>query len=586
MRRAGAVAAALTVVLAAAGCGISANRDPVAVGDGLRQGQQSSYGTKDLPDPSQYRDPADFIKGFLSAAVGGGKPGQDQANAFLSGDALAWFAQNQPDQQTDDVWVIRLAGPPQARVQQGDRQPFDVNYRVVGTLTARGRLNKLMPSVLGHMQFYVSKQEKSTQLQIDKIDAPNAPKGLWLLDEALADYYQIQPVYYWDSSSPAVLVPDLRYLSGTTKSDAAADQLVTWLKEGQSFLGGVQLLPVGTDKTGTVTISDDVIQVRLNAQAIAGDNKAEAAKRLLYQLQWTLRTGSSLPSIDLIIGRNETYPVRPSDQNAKNFNLESLLPTSADVYEVADGKARAVGVANAALAKLLAGPENANVASAAFSRDGQAAALVVNQNNARSLTFLRTDGKAAPPNKSLGKDIGRPVWVPGTDEVLVVAGNELYAVSSTGDGGKTQITPKSVGKLRSVSVAPDGRRIAMVTTDGDVAVAQIVRTDSGISLESDAQVLPIDPDLKATGVAWTDRAWLCVVGKTNAGPMSYNVTADGAVALSYALTNGIDPSDVVAFPSGGRYPLNAYVLTTNGATYRVIQGSTAPFSYQSPFFVS
>jgi hypothetical protein len=579
------LACALAVLLATTGCGIAASSSPEVVehGQGLGQGQQGPNDSLLPGEPSTFTDPAALIKGFLSAAVGGNDAGEARATAFLSKKARDAFLKNQPDQPNGELTVIRLVGEPQKKADADGRVPFDVNYQTIGKLTTNGRLTKLIEpgDTPDQMKFFV--RNAARQYEIDEIQG--GPPGLLLLDSALSTYYTIQPIYFWDTSW-TTLVPDLRYIPNSTPAAPRANNLVNWLRDGPSALlnGGVQRLLPTTQLTEPVSKVGDVLQVKLNAQAIPSDDKtkADAIKRLAYQLQWTLSTGSDLPDIDLYIG-NEKYPIT-GDYGAFPFNGETSLPTSTpQVYDIVAGKVRPNGIADTQLPQLFTGTLNAGVSSAAISRDGQAAAFVTN--GGKNLTFVRSDGKPVAPSVRFSNEIGRPIWVPGKDAVyvLVISGSQLYSVSSV-DGSKVEITPRPGGKVQSVSISPDGRRIALVTTGGDLEVAQIGIEDS-VKIEPDPQVITFDPAFTATGAAWTDRAWLYVVGKNRIGgqPRYYKVTADGAVAIGKDLLVDIDPTGIVAFPTGGQYAFtDVFVLTAKGA-YSLGGGQPG---YTNPFFVN
>jgi hypothetical protein len=221
-----------------------------------------------------------------------------------------------------------------------------------------------------------------------------------------------------------------------------------------------------------------------------------------------------------------------------------LLPARGVKYDIVDGKVVPIAPGGTPL-PILAAKENQNVLYAAINRSATAAAYVKLGSDGRnkSLLIVRDGAPTVTvtfPAKSA--DAGRPVWAT-SDTLLIPYGGLLYAVTGA-DGHAINVTPQRVGKVQAVSMAPDGRRIALVA-DGQAYVTSFTPGDS-LSVGNTPRAL-LTGQVTALAVAWTDERSLYVAGKSTT---MWQVTADGVFAtnLSKAL-GGVTATDVVAFPT-------------------------------------
>jgi hypothetical protein len=565
------------VMVVMAGCGVDASAVPEDAGDGLGADPQSASGVAP-PRPNQFSVPVDLVLGFLKATAGAGETAVQQVRAFLNGAGRkTWTA---PEAQ-NDLTVIRVVAK-RTEATQGGRTPVVVDYQVVGTLTERGRLTKLLDPAAKprQMKFWVAPQpEALTQLRIDEIE--DAPEGLLISDDGLIEYYSIQPIYFWDDAYSS-LVPDLRYIVKGLSPATQANLVVQWIVEGPSpMLGGVQRLRSGATKEGVVTDDKGVLSIELNPLAAPDD---KAITRLLYQLQWSLRgNGSSAPALSLKIG-DIVRTAGISDTAYLPFNVAHLLPTDPQAFDIVAERVVALPTrpdGARPTVVLLDARENRGVVAAAVNRTLDRAALVVRRYDGTfALQILRRDEASQPAPRLVQAEMGRPAWVPGSQVVLVTAAGRIRWVNAM-TGALGELPLRNVGDVTGVSVSPDGRRIAFVA-DRRLYVAQLGVGEGKVTVE-EPQLLSITGSLAVVAVAWASAEWLNLVGTVGSAAVLYEVTADGVIARRKDLSTGIEPSDIVAYPTAGFAASgDVYVLTPSGA---YVQG-TSESNLRAPFFAS
>jgi hypothetical protein len=144
--------------------------------------------------------------------------------------------------------------------------------------------------------------------------------------------------------------------------------------------------------------------------------------------------------------------------------------------------------------------------------------------------------------------MGRPSFVPGTDVVLVPTGaadGRLMAVSIV-DGSATDVTGTLPG-VSSVSVSPDGRRVAFIAGE-QVYVSSLTVSNNSVTVGSTPRPI-LAGQLEATAVAWTSESWLVVGGTAGGAPALWHVSADSVVARNYSSNmGGLDVLDLIWIP--------------------------------------
>lgn len=582
-------ALAMAVVLAAVGaCGVSASGPPVKIGDKISV--PGDMGFDDAPKipfgPDNTSDPAVLVRYFLKAAAGGADNAPTRLQEFLTEKARnTWQPPTVAEGQTIPLTVIRIIDTPVTRLQVNGRYPVEIKYQVVGSLNDDGLVSDLPgdSSVVHDMTFYVVLQPDDS-LRIDQVEGNDLPMGPWLSDDALTDLYRPQTIYFWDATNTH-LIPDVRYLPLTLGRDQRAQRIVQWLLDAPSpWLTGAQFaqrLPSGAAIKEYVTNSNGTWTINLSAASGAGG--AEAVRNLYYQLQSSLRSANTTPSINLKI-EGQPQPV-PGNEGYLKYNLfNGLSATDTTSFDIDGDKVVALSSAGSP-PNVLKSAANANVAYAAVNRAGTVMALVHNGTDGkRTLQLVRDpDGAARDAQLPRNSKIGRPIFIPGTDVVLVPSNGHLWLVQP--DGSVSEINLPRRGYLSSVSVSPDGRRIAWVV-DREAYVAPLMPNGATVSIGANPRaVLP--NQLNATAIAWTGEAWLYVVGTSaSGGPAMFRTTVDSAVAqrvptdkltglpidvVALATAFPINPGQVLVFTPQGRFTFSPALSTGN--------------DYKNPFYV-
>jgi hypothetical protein len=558
-----------------AGCGVSRSGSPADEGDAAVVGSVTDAERPlTAPQPDSASSPEGLVRGFFQAAVGGGKAGADQVKAFLNGHALErWQESASPD--NPPLTVIRLLHPPTTQAVTGLRTPVTVDYQVLGTLTDQGRVDELLDPNTAQMKFYVV--QDGNNLRIDEIGNYPQP-GLMLSDDALTDYYRIQPIYLWDTSYKS-LVPDLRYVPLTYPADVRATRLVRWLSAGASgWLTGLK--PMEGVTGGDVLSDNGTLTVKFAAE---GPLDNDGLRRMLFQLQWTLRPpGSGSPNVRLVIDDKPQDVPAGADEYLSANRSWNFRQTSPPRYDITENKV----VANPGGGPLpvLAGVENQNVVAAAIGRGGAVAAFVRTEGTGRRyLQIVRESGVLETALK--GFAIQRPVFVPDSnDSVLVISGGRLYAVSGA-DGTVNDVT-RGGGSVTSVSVSSDGRRVAFVA-NGQAYVASLGVVNNNISISGFARPV-LNGQIVARSVTWLSESWLAVSGSAGGGSALWKVTADGVVAQSLSDSlKGVVVDDLVAYPA---YPaktnVDVLVTTTSQGVYSLLNSLAPEAGLHAPFYGS
>jgi hypothetical protein len=581
-RRIAAVAFALVLALAAGGCGVSASSEPEDIGDALvAGGNPGNEQVRLLPQPNVATSPEALVRSYLKAGSGGGDDAVKNVKSFLDKKALqSWH----PPTKSQQLTVIRLVGDLVPGATSGDRTPVTVNYQVVGVLNEQGSIEALTELVTRKMVFQVVPDESNnTILRVDEIagvDQP-PPAGLMITDDL--EYYRPQPIYFWDQAGKA-LIPDVRYLPLTLQRDARLSMIVQWLVSGpSSWLSTAPArLPGNTGMKGGVVTRGDTVVVNLNAAAVATPGGPDSIQHLYYQLQWSLLGGLTTPPLELQI-EDKAEVTGPAASYLPFDQTDGLNRVDKTKFDIVDNKVIAVP-ANGSQPDVLKSPLNQSVNSAAVDRSGNLAAFVrTGGDGRRFLQIARGPTSKVDGDVPRSKVMGRPVWIPGMDALLVPSGGRLYLVGA--DGKSTDVTVDPIAGVTAVSVSPDGRRLAVVA-NGQAFVTSLGLDGTSVTVGSSPRQI-LAKQLAVSAIAWTNEIWVYVVGTSNGKPALWRSTADGVMAVAIDLKQ-VAPSDVVALPltSARAQSFDVLLHTTTQGTFRYLNSPIQDADLKAPFFVS
>jgi hypothetical protein len=420
----------------------------------------------------------------------------------------------------------------------------------------------------------------------------DVPPELLMIDSALDRFYQQRTIYFWDKDY-TTLVPDVRYLARSLPTVQQPTTILNWLANGPApwLADAVQTLPPGTAAPDNVpAINNGTLQITLGAQAVQPGNN-QMLDRLRRQLQWSLRP--LLPhTLELKIGRQD--PVRYVDAEYLTSNRSYLLPNTPERFVVLNGVVRRRGDLPQAAepVPVLKPADDKGIATAAMSSSasrtfaavvtaGAAAKLRVGSASRGDQGDLKTVGGLSGP-------LGHPVWAVTDDDPakaigLVTANGRLYSFAGNGSAAQRVEWPGSPGTVSSVSVAPDGSRVALVS--GGKLYRAVLDTDGDSVLLSTPELV-FPPTLSTvSAVAWSSEGWLTVAGVAANGRVTIlDVSVDGA--LQHARLSDIGDKTVTYLAA---YPTNPVEdrPNTNWVSYYTAAGySWDAFSSPAPIATS
>jgi hypothetical protein len=542
------VATTALATLLAGGCGIPDDSDVTVVGPGPSQG--TSVGEDGSAQVQYTRQDTDdyvtLVQYYLQAAAGDPETATARVKAFLSPDAAAEF------EGGTDPTVVRLTEAPlftpgQSEVTLRGVQP-------VGMLNANGLVEPAPePVAASPLKFEVGPVAGQDGLFITK-----APQLMLLSDVALDNFYQPRTIYFWNRDFTR-LVPDLRYMPTSVIPVQQPTTVLGWLAAGPApwLLPAVQPLPPGTAAPDNVpAISNDTLQITLSAQAVKQGDSVQM-DRLRRQLQWSL-----LPlaprHLEIKIGHQD--PVRFTDEPYQESNPAFGLADIPERFAIYHGVIHRLNGSprEGEPVPVLKPAANKGIATAAISSTGSHsfAAVVTGTGSNQTLRMgvAPADQQAdLRPVRGLTGTLGRPVWAVTSagDRAgavgLVTRNGQLYSFAADGSPAQPVTWPGSPGSVTSVSVAPDGQRVALVS--GGRLYRAVLSTAGDITLSPPQRIRPSNFATVAA-VAWSSETLLAVAGVRNDRYAVIDASLDGALSTTRLPDIGTEPvTDLTAYPA-------------------------------------
>ncbi len=524
------VAVAVAAMLLLAGCGIPDDSAVMALGPGPADGPAiGESGTAALPPTrDSATDKAQFVDYYLQAAAGDPDGAVGRVQAFLAPPLRVGFKPG----SAVGTKIVRLVEKPLVNSGSAD---ITLTVRQIGTLQTNGVLDPApeqtstkyvltVGSVPGESGFYV-------------VGAP--PNVLLLTDSSLDTYYQRHTIYFWNTENTG-LVPDLRYMPKSVPSVQWPTTILNWLATGPApwLREVVQALPPNTTAPDNVPAStDEKLQISLSAQAVP-EGDLGALDRLRRQLLWSLRP--LMPrALEIKIGHQD--PVSYSSTGYLASNAANRLVDTPQRFAISAGQIRRIAQSpqSADPVPVLKPEANRDVRSAAISENGAHtfAAIVTGSGATAALRVgVATTGSVADvvPVAGLAGSLGSPAWAitsAGDSAAaigLITAGGHVYSFTADGRPAVPVEWQGAPGLVSSLSVAPDGHRVALVCA-GRLYRSVLTTSGGGISLSGAEQILP--PIVQTVAeVAWSSEGWLVVAGiRPDSRFTIMDVTTDGAL---------------------------------------------------------
>ena len=583
-----------------AACGLPSGGHPIVDGPGPAPGGTGD-GLPKAPTPADAHDPGELVQGFLATVAGRLHSDADLAAAderarkYLTAQArTAWPPTG------NGITVVQVESDFFVTIGAGGFPSVKVTVRPRGTLGTDGTVGQLPTNIsTGPRQLTFTVVQapvagQSSGLLIDKIEVTAGdPLSGMMLDSGKLDGKSFAPqlVYYW-SSDKAGLVPDLRYVPVTGVSrEIQYTDIVDWvlgppsaflhdivqanLYDGNSVVGPNLTAP---DKDGLL------VNLTIPPPQSLGD------KRAIAQLGWSLQPLYG-GTIRLQVN---SQPVQASLSSSefRGYNLADKDNRSEDnaEYCVANRVVRPVNNPTNVPAVLSADPTvNKDVDLAALSRDLNCAALVKKPDKSvRQMWVVDGRGSGKPVATPVtvngqplsGQAWSRPAFLPlsGNPRVLIAVDERLYVVNVPGG----QATPQSTIPVSDFAVAPDGRRIALIS-NGSARVYSLQIGDA-VALAGQGRV--IDAGLaECSFIAWSRLERVVVAGRLPAGNYQLvEVTIDGAIAIAWATPFSDPILSLAALPAPASAPNSPEVALAQigiGAS-RIGPNSSNPLLFSGP----
>jgi hypothetical protein len=385
--------------------------------------------------------------------------------------------------------------------------------------------------------------------------------------------FQPRNLYYLDPAGKN-LVPDPVFVP-VDSGDPAADLVRALLITPQGWLSGAVLSafpPAATLRHAVEILPGSrtaVVDLSLPKSATSTMSLAGMASQLVWTLTSSSYGAASIQAVKLEVNGKVWTPPRASSAviSPRTYPQPALqTPRRQELYFLgSNGAARVLGAQGGSSSAVAgqAGTGQVSLTSIAVSRDRRYLAGIGVSAGAPTLYTSSLSAAAKPHASSAaralhirmsGVSIASVSW--DRDDNLWVAGSS---------GGKPRVwvlgaangTPLSVGlpgHIRSVTalrVAPDGVRVAMLTTvstsngpQKEVQLAAIERTNEQVMLSSAG---PVGADLtRPSALSWYDADHLLVVNQAPLGPQLEEVPVDGDRS-SY---QGIEP-DMASIAAAG-----------------------------------
>lgn len=547
-----------------AGCGIPEYTEVRVDGQGPAPGLPT--GGSGVPTPASRLDERNnteaFVANFLQAAAVEADRAVEQVREFVAPQGRADVRDPNPEVL---LTVVRLRERPQITRAEVGVEEVALNVQQIGLLRPNGAMEPL-PAQEPEFTEYTFQVGSVAGEQGKFIFNP--PPVLLLSEEALNTFFWQRTIYFWDTGQRA-LVPDLRYLPASVPVERQRTVLLEALISGPSswIASAVQALPSGTRSGGNVPDTGDRLKVTLisDAASLADPRQLD---RLAAQLMWSLWPEFN-NDLELTIQGQSPQVYRGAELLAMN-GTQTLqeTPERFTVYQGRVHRLRSSARSGEAI-PVLTEEVNQNVITAGFTRAGGStyAALAVQAADGQRLVVGGSTGAGTAFDTSSRsfEAIGRPVWLKAPGDVgLVVADGRLHSFR-VGSGAVEPVSlPGLTGVVRSVGVAPDGHRIALVVDDR-LYVAAIGRGDR-------VEVLP--PRLVPTSlvditqVDWVAETLLVAAGTNPAGRVTiHDVTVDGAIE-----TRSLRDLGNASVTHLAGYPANPVSGSTVGARMYVANG--------------
>ncbi|MER5978740.1 LpqB family beta-propeller domain-containing protein [Streptomyces sp. NPDC001857] len=496
--------------------------------------------------PRDDAQPAEIVQGFLEALTSD-DPRYSTARQYLTPAAARNW---EPERST----TVLADGPGTLAGQSGGREEGDdFTFTLTGTKVADIDAQQSYTPAAGDYSrtVHLTRDKKTRQWRIDAL-----PEGVVMGKSDFQRNYMSVNKYYFAShtasagSGQPMAVADPVFVRErvdpmTQIVRSVLDGPTSWLRPvvrssfptGTALARGVTALAPDDQNKLTVPLNDKAARI--------GHGKCdEMAAQLLFSLQ------SIAPTVDEVELRAGSRQLCSLTDDRATAVAERGAETHAGYLYFVDGRHRLVRMSstggNSAKADAVPGPlgdGSTAFRSMAVARDEHTAAGVALDGRSLYVTSMVADGSLGDPlltskGKTENDRLTTPSW-DGQGDLWIAdrdpADPRLLLFEQGGGEPLEVLTPGLDGRIKSVRVAADGARIALVVEKGgkqSLLIGRIERDKSADKPTVSVQELrSTTPDLEqVTAVTWAGDSRLVVVGRESGGvEQAQYVQCDGSL---------------------------------------------------------
>lgn len=512
--------------------------------------------------PDRDADPITVVRKFVEASGD-----TAVAEAYLTEDARRlWRPDTQPTIIEDEFSTVPL---PKGKDGDPNADSVEVKATSKGWLDSR----KSFVAQVGPLNGTVKLVKQDGQWRISETPG----NGVLIPVSAFNNHYRAVKLYFYDSASREVPVPDQRYLPGAPL--ASPSEIIGLLLQGpaSSLTGAVRsALPTSAVQRTNVTPSRDGATVVNLGQLgnLTSEDKRAIAIQIVLSLQDVAATTVRLQVEGLPLVPDQpdwkVSDIQPdSDRTTPKAQLTGMVVAGNRVKELRDGKQ----IVNPA------GDGTYHVESAAQSVDGSQLAVVERMNSGELQLRVGALTEGLRPTTVTGAKMTRPTWQfavasneIGNEVWVVVDGNITRAVR-TREGTWLPLPVNGselerYGEITELRLSRDGVRVAIVA-GGRLYVGSVARTQgtTNVAIISPKQLLPMVSNV--VSVDWMDPSRVVVATNMQNG-LVWQVPVDGIEAQRYNLANLTAPlTSITAAPSRQTVVTDAVGMWTASETGQV-----------------
>jgi Lipoprotein LpqB beta-propeller domain/Sporulation and spore germination len=479
--------------------------------------------------------------------------------------------------------VTVVAQPPTVTLA---RRPFrsqnaavvQVQAQEVATLSGSGQYS---PAPGGQQQLtqqfgvqLVNHRWRIALLPSGRVGQPS--RGLLLTKALFQLAYEPRNLYYFDPSGKA-LVPDPVFVP-IDSSDPATGLVQALLRSPAGWLEGaaVSAFPPEARLRRPVQVPPGSKTAIVDLSLPRGTTTDAALRAMGAQLVWTLTSPSYSPapaqSVQLELNGRPSSPdgISIPVQTRRDYPQPVLDPpdhqdmyylTAGGAVRVLHGSAPSdpspasqalpgqVGSGQIPLRVLAVSPDERYLAGIAGPSDTVyiSALTAAARSDAKSAVGSLTARITGSGFTAVSWDRRDDLWVAGK-----VSGQSGVWVVAPGSNSAVPVSlPVGTGPVTALRVAPDGVRIAMITSHGSLLLGAIIRDGNQVSI---LQSVAVGTDVTdPSALTWYDADHLLVVAQSSVGPRLEEVPVDGDRSTAM----GVEPNMVSITAAGPLNPLYA-----------------------------